>query len=36
MVLRERKGKEIKDLAEQNKPLVPGCQERLCSVEGMW
>lgn len=37
MGMRERKGKEIEGLlAEQNRPLVPGCQERLCSVEGMW
>lgn len=37
MGMEERKGKEIKGLlAEQNRPLVPACQERLCSVEGMW
>lgn len=36
VVLRERKGKTIKGLVEQNMPLVPGCQKRLCSLEGMW
>lgn len=37
MGMGERKGKEIEGLlAEQNRPLVPACQERLSSVEGMW